>query len=77
MGLPDHGGPEEVPGGLALALVLLGLALEGQGLLELPGDVQPVEVSGGPDHGLQRHTGEDDSQINTCYSSIVRKHCRR
>ena len=66
MGLPDHGGPDEVAGGLALALVLLGLALEGQGLLQLPGDVQTVEVSRGPDHRLQQHEGKDISKINTC-----------
>lgn len=52
VGFPDDGGPDQVAGGLALGLLLLGLALEGQGLLEVLGDLQPVEPARLPHHGL-------------------------
>jgi len=54
MGLSDHSGPLEIPRSLALGLDLLGFALKWQGLLKLPGDIQPVEVSWGTNHRLPK-----------------------
>lgn len=53
VGLPDHTGPHEVSGGLSSGLLYFGLALKGEGFLELPGDVELVEVSWGSGYRLE------------------------
>lgn len=53
MGLSDHTGPLQISGRLSFGLLLFGFALEGQGLLELIGDVEAVEVPWGSDHRLE------------------------
>lgn len=45
VGFPDDSRADEVPRGLPLGLLLFGLALEGQRLLELLGDLKPVEAA--------------------------------
>lgn len=63
VGLPYDSGPLEVLGRLALGLVLFGLALEGQCLLQLPGDVQLVEVALRSHHRLPR--GDKGSRVRS------------
>lgn len=53
MGLSDHGGTLQVSGYLSFRLLLFGFALEGQGLVELLGDVEGVEVPLGSDYHLK------------------------
>lgn len=54
MGFSYHFGPLQVSGRLSLRLLLFGFALEGQGFLQLLGDVQGVEMPRGSYHGLER-----------------------
>lgn len=53
VGFSDHTGPLKISGHLSFGLLLFGFALEGQGLLELLGDVEGVEMSLGSDHRLE------------------------
>ena len=53
MGLSDHTGTLQVSGRLSFTLLVFEFALEGQRLLELPGDVEGVEMSLGSDNRLR------------------------
>ena len=53
VGLSDHTGPLQISRRLSFGLLLFGFALEGQGLLQLLGDVEAVEVPFGSDHRLE------------------------
>lgn len=52
VGFSDHAGPREISGYFPFSLSLFGFALEGQGLLELLGDVKGVEAPRGSGHWL-------------------------
>lgn len=54
MGLPDHTGSLQVSGGLSFGLLLFGFAPEGQGPLQLLGDVEGVEASLVSHHRLEK-----------------------
>lgn len=65
MRFSDHSGTLQVSGCLSFSLLLFGFALEGQGLLQLLGDVEPVEVPWGSYYRLER-----SGQMFTCWVRI-------
>lgn len=52
MGFSDDGGPLEIPGCFSSSSLLFDFALEGQGFLELLGNMKGVELSRSSDHWL-------------------------
>lgn len=53
VGLSDHTGALQVSGCLSFGLLLFGFTLEGQGLLELLGNVEGVEMPLASDYRLK------------------------
>lgn len=73
MRLSDHTGPLEISGRLSFGLLLFGFALEGQGLLELLGDVEAVEVPWSSDHRLEGKGMDILDQVRIyCYVKVHR-----